>query len=446
MGYRIFVVDDEAVSLTNAKNLLDSQDMRVTCMRSGKDLLRIMEKNTPDLILLDILMPEMDGFETYRRLREFEEERGRIPTPVIFLTGENSSETESRGLKAGAADYIRKPFDKDILIGRINNTIQKSKMIESLTEEAMLDRLTGFWNKASGTEKVGALCKNREGALMILDLDNFKLVNDLYGHDMGDRILVAFSKIMKSFGNTDDVLCRIGGDEFMAFLDGVPEEERIASIVRGINERLSQEAKDLMGEDHGIPLGVSSGVALAPEHGREYRLLFQCADSALYTVKKNGKHGYEIYNPASQVVESTETPQEELARVTKIVEERGEGTGALFLGIEAFSWNYRFIMRFLKRYGGEFSRTLFSVGVEENDVLFDEIIAEFSNVLQKQIRKSDLIFQCKSNRFYVVLPLLSKENADQVIRRIIEAWEALGYGERAKTSFYTEHIVMGSES
>ena len=446
MGYWIVVVDDEALSLTNAKNLLDSQDMKVSCMRSGKDLLRFLEKNTPDLILLDILMPEMDGFETYRLLREFEEERGRIPTPVIFLTGENSSEAESRGLKAGAADYIRKPFDKDILIGRINNTIQKSKMIESLTEEAMLDRLTGFWNKASGTEKVGALCKNREGALMILDLDNFKLVNDLYGHDMGDRILVAFSKVVKSFSNTDDVLCRIGGDEFMAFFDGMLEEERIAAIVRGINERISQEAKKLMGEDHGIPLGVSSGVVLAPQHGKEYTLLFQCADSALYTVKKNGKHGYQIYSPASLEAETDETPQEELARVTKIVEERGEGTGALFLGLEAFSWNYRFIMRFLKRYGGEFNRTLFSLGVEENDVLFDEIISEFSTVLQKQIRKSDLIFQCKSNRFYVVLPLLTKENAEQVIGRIIEAWKELGYGERAKVTYYTEHIVLGSES
>ena len=126
MDYWIVVVDDEPLSLTNAKNLLRANNMRTSCLRSGRELLDFVEKHTPDLILLDVLMPEMDGFETYRALRQFEADEGRPEIPVIFLTGEDNSEAERRGLKAGASDFIHKPFDEDILIKRINNTIFNS--------------------------------------------------------------------------------------------------------------------------------------------------------------------------------------------------------------------------------------------------------------------------------------------------------------------------------
>ena len=175
MSYWIVVVDDEPLSLKNAKNLLVEQNMKVSCLRSGRDLMRFMDNNIPDLILLDILMPEMDGFETYRALRQLEGEKGMAHTPVIFLTGESNSETERRGLKEGASDYIRKPFDRDILVKRINNTIMNNKMIESLTEEATVDKLTGFLNKSGGTEKVARLVKTRPGVLAVIDLDSFKL-------------------------------------------------------------------------------------------------------------------------------------------------------------------------------------------------------------------------------------------------------------------------------
>ncbi len=232
MNYWIVVVDDEVISLTNAKTILSDQNMRVSCLRSGRDLLKFMETHTPDLILLDILMPDMDGFEAYRELRKMEELVGRKRTPVIFLSGAEDSETERRGLKEGASDFIRKPFNKEVLIRRIDNAITNAKTIESLTEEATTDGLTGLLNKASGTERISKLCDERAGTLMLFDLDNFKLVNDLYGHDMGDRVLESFADIVRHNVRGEDVVARIGGDEFMAFFCDMQKEEAVAALTK----------------------------------------------------------------------------------------------------------------------------------------------------------------------------------------------------------------------
>ncbi|MBO4889592.1 MAG: diguanylate cyclase [Lachnospiraceae bacterium] len=448
MGYWIVVVDDEPLSLKNAKEHLNKKDMRVSCLRSGSDLLTFMEKNTPDLILLDILMPGMDGFETYRELRKLEEQMGRPQTPVIFLTGENDKETERRGLRAGASDYIHKPFDKDILINRIINTINNSRTIETLTEEATVDKLTGFLNKTSGTDKVTSVVKNSSGALIIFDLDNFKLVNDIFGHDMGDRVLVAFSEIIRFNVRSSDPVSRIGGDEFMAFFVDMTEEEAVSSLVSRLNEQLLAEAGKLMGSDHGIPLGISVGCAFAPSHADDYQILFQYADSALCRVKLNGKHGYEIYDPSvheGDVKGDDDDLGRDLSRVIRIVSERGEGKGAMLLGQEAFSWNYRFIIRFLKRYGGIGNRILFRISAREEGVIFSEIVAQFGNVLKNSLRKSDIIFQCRPNQFFVVLPQLTQRDTPGVIRRVMKAWEMSGYNDRTQIEYTSSDLSFATE-
>lgn len=441
MGYWITVVDDEPFSLTHAKNLLRENLMRVTCLRSGADLLEFVKKHTPDLILLDILMPEMDGFDTYRLLRQYEEREGHTHIPVIFLSGEDNSEAERRGLKAGASDFIRKPFDRDIMIKRINNTIENTKTIESLTEEASLDKLTGFLNKASGSEKISSLCKLNDGALLILDLDNFKLVNDLYGHDKGDRVLVAFAEIMRLNIRSEDVVCRVGGDEFMAFFPNLTTEAAVASLTDRLNQQLLTRLEKDLGEEHGLPIGISIGAAFTSQRTKDFQILFRYADSALYEVKRNGKHGYFIYDPELVSEKIQEDLDLELERVMKIMAEREEGMGALLLGQEAFSWNYRFIERFLSRYGGTATRLLFSLSSEEAGVMFSEMVSEFGNVLKNTLRKSDIIIQWQQGKYFVVLPLLSENNAQTVIDRILEKWKISGYKDRIEVKYTFSTLV-----
>ena len=436
----IAVVDDEALSLTNARKLLTAQGMKVSCMRSGQDMLRFLEKNEPDLILLDIMMPEMDGFEAFRLLREQEKKMGRLPTPVIFLTGDEDTESEKRGLSEGASDFVRKPFDKEILVSRINNTVKNSRMIENLAEEASTDKLTGFLNKSSGTEKVSAMCEKNTGALVVLDLDSFKLVNDLYGHDMGDKVLGAFADIVRRSIRVNDVASRIGGDEFMLFMDGMNEISGIEELVKRLNDLLTSEAEKLMGEDFGIPLGISAGVVFVPEFGTDYSILFQYADSSLYRVKQNGKHGYEVYSTHMEGADESDNDLgRELIRVTRLVEERGAGKGAMVLGQDAFSANYRFIVRFLKRYKARACKILFAVDVKEESQPADALKC-FEEILQESLRRTDIIFQSRQNRFFLLLPEMGQEAVDIVVGRIMAKWEQTEYSASYEVRYTSETI------
>ncbi len=421
--YWIVVVDDEPLSLTNAKALLKEQGMRVSCLRAGADLLKFMEKNTPDLILLDIMMPEMDGFETFRALRSFEEKEKRAQTPIIFLTGEKNSEIERRGLNAGASDFILKPFDKDVLINRIKKSIANSRMIESLTEEAMQDKLTGFLNKASGTEMVSGLCRNTEGALMILDLDSFKLVNDLYGHDMGDRVLIAFSDIIRHNVRADDVVSRIGGDEFMVFFRYAVSHDVVSVMTERLNEQLLLEAAGLMGGDFDIPLGISVGAVFVPEYGTDFKELFRMADKALYHVKQNGKHGYEVYDQNTENEPEEEDLALELKRAVRLVEERGAARGAMLLGRDDFATSYRFIIRFTKRYRGKATKLLFALRPAEPGMDISPAVVQFGELLRTSLRKSDIIMRNRSNQFFALLYDLSEEYEPNVVGRLENAWK-----------------------
>lgn len=425
MNYWIVVVDDDALSLKNAKSILGAQGMRVSCLRSGRELLVFMEKNIPDLILLDIMMPEMDGFETFHALRELEEHNDRMETPVIFLTGDTDSETERRGLRDGASDFIHKPFTQEVLVKRIFNTITNSRTIKTLTEEATTDKLTGLLNKASGTKSVAQLCLKKSGALVVLDLDNFKLVNDLYGHDMGDKVLATFAELIKHNTRTGDVAARIGGDEFLAFLCNMQDKESVDSLTVRLNNQLLIEARKLMGDDFDIPLGISVGAAFIPEHSRDYDTLFQYADSALVKVKQNGKHGFEIYHTETE--EDIDDPRREIARLSKILGERGPEEGALLIGQEAFSILYKYIIRMVMRDRGEAAKILFSLKTkeEQDSTVFHSKAEIFGQVLQKGLRKSDIIMQSRPHQYFVLLPNISEENIDSVTDRILRVWNTL---------------------
>lgn len=426
MKYWVVVVDDEPLNLTHVRNILSDEDIRTSCLRSGKELIKFMEKNEPDMVLLDVLMPDMDGFQTYNVLRQFESDNGRRELPVIFLTGDTDIEAEHKGLKLGASDYIHKPFDKDILISRIKRTINNSKKIESLTEDATTDKLTGFMNKSYGEERFKSLIAEESGMFLILDLDSFKLVNDIYGHDLGDRVLSAFADVVRGNIRGGDEICRIGGDEFAAFMRDMSGEEVVRTLTDRLNRQLLVRADKLLGNDHGIPLGISVGAVRVPESGREYEKVFRFADEALYKAKENGKHRSILYIGTDADDPGALSVEDEFKRIIKITSERNGGNGAMVLGIESFANVYHFVMRFIKRYNQDVIRMLLVLEPESEDTALDEeVIFSFEEILVSTLRRSDIIMRNRFNQFFLLLPTIDESNPKRVIERIMERWEML---------------------
>ena len=423
------MVDDDIMSLTNAKIILNEEGMRVDRLRSGRDLLKFMVNKKPDLILLDIMMPEMDGFQTYHLLRQLEDEAGRKHTPVIFMTGAEGNETERRGLEAGASDFIRKPLNKEIVVRRIHNTIMNAKEIETLRDEASVDKLTGFWSRAAGTQRIAELCQSQDGMLLIFDLDNFKLVNDLHGHNIGDRVLESFAGVVRNNIRANDVVSRIGGDEFAAFFCNMKEVKALAALTQRLNQQLVLATEKYLGKDSDIPLGISVGAVAVPDHGRNYGELFPLADSALYQVKNSGKHGYFLYDPADNIEFSGgQNLHKEIARITKIVEGRTDKGRALLLGLEQFSMIYRFIDRYYSRKGGRTCKILFELSAKEG-IDGKEVATQFGDCLQKVLRRCDIILNSKANQFFLFLPDLAEEHVPLVIGRIMQAWSTYSAAE-----------------
>ena len=443
MDYLIVVVDDEALCLTNVRNLLHEENMKAVCLRSGKDLIKYVQKNTPDLILLDIFMPEMDGFTTYKALREYESQHGKNHVPVIFLSGDSDIGTEKSCLEIGAADFMKKPFNRDILISRINNTIANSKTIETLTEEASIDMLTGFLNKSSGTKRVEEYCKEQSGSLCIMDLDSFKLVNDLFGHDKGDEVLKAFADVLRANVREGSIVSRVGGDEFMAFYPQVLDKKEIEDFSNRLNNDYVKETTRLLGDDNGIPLGVSLGLVMIPEHGRDFECLFALADSALYMVKNNGKHGYYIYDKTchdNKVLDDSLAG--ELEKITVIVEERTENKEAMLLGREAFTSAYHLLVRYHKAFKGYYSNVIFWVSMdnESDERKLVEVTDSFVDMLRRVLDPCDLIMQYKPDRYFVVLNKRTEEETNSFLDKIMGMWNKNDYAQKAKIEYYAKHI------
>lgn len=443
----IIVVDDDIANLKMAGHILSKNGMRVTALKSGALLLDyVKEHGLPDMVLLDILMPDMDGFETLVHLREYEKETDQRTTPVVFLTADENKSVEMRGFQMGVSDFVRKPFDPDVLTQRILHIIAENRKMMNITEEATRDGLTGFLNKESTRDRIEAMVKNDTGALCMIDLDSFKLVNDIYGHDMGDRVLVLFSEILNAHMGEGSVCGRIGGDEFLMFGMNMRRESDIRSFSEAINTELVAGAKKLMGEDMRIPLGASVGAVSVPQQGTDYDDLFSMADKALYLVKDRGKHGYTMFRDDSEDSLSGGVRDMDLRTVSKLLEERSIPQSVMWMGREAFSNVYRYMMRYLERYDVYAYKVLFTLHFTSPDIavnLRERVIEALRDVIKVSLRNSDIMVQISPEQFFLLLPELSPEHVDRVIGRMVSAWDKNELSEHTELKYEYSGATSG---
>lgn len=447
MAYRIIVVDDDTTNLRMAGHILSKNDMMVTALKSGGALLSYIDaEGLPDLILLDINMPEMDGFETLKRLRSWERENGRYETPVIFLTADEETETETLSFEAGVSDYIKKPFNPDILLGRIINIVSRQDSLNTLRTEASTDKLTGLLNKSAAVTELSHACATEKGCLLMIDLDSFKLVNDLYGHEMGDKMLIAFSNILKDVSPAGSKCARIGGDEFSAFFKEMNEPDEVSELARTLNTRTVTEAKRLMGDDMEIPIGASVGAVFVPENGRDYETLLGLADKALYIVKQNGRHGSQVYSAEAFERGDKEiiSVEKELSALSAIIGERNIPNSALRLDKQIFSSVYQYIMRYIIRNRRKACKVLFTLsrgeGADKDE--YENCCGEFGDHIGHCLRKSDIFMRNKPDQYFLLLADIREDSVGTVVGNILRSWRDL-HGGVLRIAYVTEFIGTG---
>jgi len=414
---KILIVDDMLVSLMITENMLAGQ-YETFCASSGKEAMEIYRRERPDMVLSDLRMPGMSGYELQQAL----EKEFREPIPFMFMTADHDEETESQGFDNGAMDFIRKPFRPDVLLRRVSNILQTVEQIQGLKKHAAIDSLTGLYNKAGSEEELTKICRNSAGALMMIDLDSFKLVNDLYGHTMGDKILMSFADIIRAAVRPTDLVGRLGGDEFIAFCQGMLDEAGIANKTEYINEQIVSAAQEILGEDMNIPLGASIGCVFVPAEGTDFTELFQKADKALYQVKENGKHGYSIF--MERRYEEEEPATTNIAKVEMILGERNIKEGALSLSMDAFKVVYRYLKRNIRN--GEPAATLLVFSLDRGEIVASD---DFYGILQKTLRRGDVVSHSGNNQFLALLTGTGESGMEHAVERLTKNWAATPMGE-----------------
>lgn len=285
----IVAVDDEGVNTSLLKAIL--AEYTVFPAKDITELNSVLETIIPDLILLDIMMPETDGLTIARRLKD---DPAYCNIPIIFISAVTSGDSVADGLTSGADDYIKKPFDSAELTARVKRVLENSTRQHELYRRATRDGLTGLFNREYFFEQLGmSIRKWKRGcplfSLGILDIDFFKNVNDTYGHLAGDRVLKNFSLFLFKTLRESDIIARYGGEEFIFLLNDASRDESKAVIER---LRCGLAGTEIEKENH-IFISFSCGIcdiSEIPPVDDPAAELIETADSRLYIAKKNGRN------------------------------------------------------------------------------------------------------------------------------------------------------------
>ena len=419
---KILLVDDESASLESTKQMLE-ESYELLCATSAREALSICESEKPDLVVSDFMMLDITGFEMLQILQDFYMEK----FPVLFMTANEAEEADGREFfHSGIVDFIKKPFEKQTILDMINELFSNAGSVSDGYDDITVDKLTGFLYENGISEAFSAACKEKNGTLMIIDLDSFKLINELYGYEAGDRVLKAFSDILRNNLKDDDLFGRVGGDEFTVFTTDIINEGELADFTNRVNKQLTAQAKDYLGGDRSIPLGASIGAVFVPKSGTNYEALSVLAEKSLEMVKLNGKHGYVVHHEIGKINISEDDPEEDMRKISRILEEHNDSDTALWLNQDDFGSVYRFLSRFLARYEdnntyGKAYKVLFTIIPNDENMdgeRFEEIVRRFGDTAVKQLRRSDLMMQSKNNQFLLLLPVLDEKYVNVVIQRI----------------------------
>ncbi len=294
MCLKVLVVDDSKLNVMIVKDILETEEYSVFSSYDGNSVIEMCYEISPDVILLDIIMPGMDGFQVCKLLKNNTRTKD---IPVIMITSRTNSSDVKRALDLGAFDYIKKPIDEVELIARIQSAIRFNAYQEKLKEMAMRDGLTGLYNHSLIIELFQKEldkkeCISNSISFVMLDIDYFKKVNDTYGHLCGDMVLKEVSNILTSSVSNSDILGRYGGEEFSIVSSGISKEE-LNELCEHIRKNIEENEFRIGNETFKITISIGAFFKENRNNISNTEMIKK-ADEALYKAKENGRNKVEM--------------------------------------------------------------------------------------------------------------------------------------------------------
>ncbi|WP_322044216.1 diguanylate cyclase [Paraburkholderia sp. J67] len=289
---KILVVDDAAINRQVLAELLKA-DHTVILAKNGEQALALAAQHQPDLMLLDVVMPEINGYDVLRQLKS---DPRTAAIAVIFITGLDTPEDEEHGLMLGASDYITKPFNLAVVRARVRCHLQLARQRRMLETLANIDGLTEIANRRHfddryATEWARAVRDGHSLSVAILDIDFFKDYNDRAGHAMGDRVLQAVASVLAGgLQRSTDLVARYGGEEFVLLMPGTDAKGavQLTNHLREAVNKLAMPHSDAADTAH-VAVSIG-GATLQPDSGEPAADLLKAADDHLYRAKREGRN------------------------------------------------------------------------------------------------------------------------------------------------------------
>jgi diguanylate cyclase (GGDEF)-like protein len=277
----ILIVDDNPHNLQVIANIVKENGLKVAIAQNGRQALDFLQTKLPDLVLMDIMMPDMDGLEACRCIKYNERSKD---IPVIFITALSDTEDVIRAFDAGGSDYITKPFMKEEVQARIKVHLALKKAMEKMKHMAVTDEMTGIFNRRHAFHVLKreinvSQSDKKKFVICYVDIDKLKVVNDTYGHDAGDELIKTVVNTFTENIRASDYLFRMGGDEFMLVFPDANLAD-METLVSRLQEILNKK------QLYSIPIDFSYGFAeFGPEDDMTYEELIKEADTCMFDQK-----------------------------------------------------------------------------------------------------------------------------------------------------------------